>query len=385
MSAPVSTAPVSQIPRVALIGVTGYAGIHLGMLRAFAAEGRLRLVAVTAINRPQAEETCRELEAGGAIVYPDYRAMLAAHAGAVDLCIVPTSPHLHAEMAVAALESGANVLLEKPLAPTLADIEAIIAAERRTGRWVAVGFQDFYAPEITDLRRRIAAGEWGKLLGVSCLCLWPRSFAYYGRNSWAGRLYSDGHPVFDSPLSNAMAHFAMTMLRFAAPAGSDAAVLGDVQADLRRAYPIESFDTVCIRARTAEGVDFRFAGSHACPHLRPAEIIVRTERARIVWRHETSLAIEHALGTDTLPITDAYATRCNQLADVLRRLSDPSVPICTTETGAAHARLYIGLHSDLTITDADPRTVIQEDREGQTWRWIRGVEAELAAAVGHTI
>ena len=381
---PPRSRPFSKMIQVALIGVTGYASIHLGILRSHVREGCLRIRAATVINRPQAEGTCRELEADGCTLYDDYRRMLAAEAGKIDLCIVPTSPHLHAVMTVAALEAGANVLLEKPLAPTLDDIDSILAAERRTGRWVAVGFQDFYAPELSALRQRIIDGEWGAVQSVSSLCLWPRSFAYYGRNAWAGRLRVDGNPVFDSPLSNAMAHFAMTMLRLAAPAGQHTARLGELQADLRRAYPIESFDTIALQARTETGAEFRFAGSHACPNERAPEIVLRTERARIVWRHETSLVVETATGTEQLPITDAYGTRCKQFATVLRRLGDPLTPICTTEIGAEHARLYINLHSDVRITDVPGDEIVEEQREGQTWRWIRGIEDELNAFVGHS-
>ena len=369
--------------QVVLIGVTGYASIHLAMLRTLAREGRLRLRAVTAINRPQAEEVCRELEAEGCAVHRDYREMLAACAGHIDLCIVPTSPHLHAVMTVAALEAGANVLLEKPLAPTLADIESILAAERRTGRWVAVGFQDFYAPELTSVCRRLAAGEWGAVRRVSSLCFWPRAFSYYARNSWAGRLHADGHPVFDSPLSNAMAHFAMTMLRLAAPAGRPTTHLVEMQADLRRAYPIESFDTIALRARTENGVDFRFAGTHACPQNRAVEIVVHAEHARIVWRHEKSLVIETARGVESLPITDAAGARLNQLETVLARLSNPETLICTTEIGAEHARLYINLHADIDIADVPAADIVEETRDGETWRWIRGIEQELEAFVEH--
>lgn len=375
--------PFPPMIQVALIGVTGYSSIHLALLRARAREGRLRLCALTVINRSQAADICGELEAEGCLIYSDYREMLAAWSGRLDLCIVPTSPHLHAVMTVAALEAGAHVLVEKPLAPTLADIDSILAAERRAGRWAAVGFQDFYAPEIASLCQRLAAGEWGAVRRVSSLCLWPRAFSYYERNSWAGRLHADGHPVFDSPLSNAMAHFAMTMLRFAAPAGHDVAKLGKLHADLRRAYPIESFDTFALRSRTETGVDFRFAGSHACPRHRAAEIVVHTEQARIVWRHETSLEVETSRGVESLPVTDAAGARKNQLDVVLARLAAPATPICTTEVGAAHAHLYIRLHNDLAITNVPPADFVEEQRENQTWRWIRGIERELQTFVEH--
>src|SRR5690606_17071995 len=97
------------------------------------------------------------------------------------------------------------------------------------------------------------------------------------------------------------------------------------------------------------------------------------------WRHETSLVVETATGTEQLPVTDAYGTRCQQFATVLQRLADPTTPICTTEIGAAHARLYINLHSDVRIADVPGDEIIEGQRDGQTWRWIRGVEEDLNA------
>lgn len=369
--------------KVAIIGVTGYAATHLSLLRAYAREGRLRLCAATVINRPQAQEVCRGLESEGCVIYKDYREMLAACAGRIDLCVVPTAPHLHARMAIAAMEAGAHVLLEKPLAPTLSDIDAILASERRTGRWVSVGFQDFYAPELASLCRRLSAGEWGAVQRVSSVCLWPRARDYYSRNSWAGRLHADGHPVFDSPLSNAMAHFAMIMLRLAAPAGRPATRLVDMSADLRRVYPIESFDTFTLSARTENGVDFRFAGSHACARHRAAEIVVQTEQARIVWLQETSLTVENACSLETIPITTSDTARRYQLDAVLARIGKPETPVCTTEVGAEHARLYIGLHSEVAIRDVPKSDIVEESRGGCNFRWISGLEQELDAFVDH--
>ena len=368
---------------VALIGVTGYAATHLSFLRASAKEGRLRLCAATVINRPLAEEACRMLENEGCPIYKDHRDMLAACAGRIDLCVVPTAPHLHASMAVAALEAGAHVLLEKPLAPTQADIDAILAAERRTGRWVSVGFQDFYAPELASLCHRLSAGEWGSVRRVSGLCLWPRALEYYGRNAWAGRLHVDGRPVFDSPLSNAMAHFALIMLRLAAPAGRSLARLAEVNADLRRAYPIESFDTFALSARTADGVDFRFAGSHACARHRNAEIVVQAEEARIVWRQETSLTVETACGVGRIPITTSDTARRHQLEAVLARIHRPGTPVCTAQIAAEHARLYIDLHRAAAIRDVPSSEVVEEPRNGNRFRWIAGLEQELDAFVDH--
>ncbi len=368
---------------VVIIGITGYAGTHLSLLRAGAKEGRLRLCAAAVINRAQAGELCRELEGDGCVIYNDYRDMLAAWAGRIDLCVVPTAPHLHACMTVAALEAGAHVLVEKPLAPTLADIEEILAAERRTGRWVAVGFQDFYSPELASLCRRLSAGEWGPLQRVSGICLWPRASDYYRRNSWAGRLRVDGQAVLDSPLSNAMAHFILIMLRLAAPPGRSVACLGEVRADLCRVYPIENFDTFTLRGSTVDGVPFRFAGSHASARHRDAEIVVQAEQARIVWRQETSLDVETACGVERIPITTSDTARRHQLDSVLKRIASPATPVCTAGIGAEHARLYINVQAQAHIRDLPASKIVEERRDGATFRWIDGLERELEAFAGY--
>jgi myo-inositol 2-dehydrogenase / D-chiro-inositol 1-dehydrogenase len=69
----------------------------------------------------------------------------------VDTIDVATPNHLHAEVAIAALRAGKDVLLEKPMATTLADCDALLAAERETGCLVSVGH---------ELRQ---SAQWGRI------------------------------------------------------------------------------------------------------------------------------------------------------------------------------------------------------------------------------
>ena len=57
----------------------------------------------------------------------------------VDLVDIVTPNHLHADMAVTALAAGKHVLLEKPMATTLADAERLVAAAERSGRYLGIG------------------------------------------------------------------------------------------------------------------------------------------------------------------------------------------------------------------------------------------------------
>jgi myo-inositol 2-dehydrogenase/D-chiro-inositol 1-dehydrogenase len=79
----------------------------------------------------------------------DWRELLAD--GNVDTIDVVTPNHLHAEIAVAALRAGKDVLLEKPMATTRAECDALLAAERETGRLVSVGH---------ELRQ---SAQWGRI------------------------------------------------------------------------------------------------------------------------------------------------------------------------------------------------------------------------------
>ncbi|SED35487.1 myo-inositol 2-dehydrogenase / D-chiro-inositol 1-dehydrogenase [Rhizobiales bacterium GAS191] len=92
----------------------------------------------------------------------DYRALLAdASIDAVDI-VVPN--HLHAEIAIAALEAGKNVLLEKPMAGNIPDCDRIVAAVRRSGRVLSVGHEFRVSSQWGLIRKLIRDGEIGEPL-----------------------------------------------------------------------------------------------------------------------------------------------------------------------------------------------------------------------------
>lgn len=88
----------------------------------------------------------------------------------VDVCL-PT--YLHREAAERAFAAGKHVFLEKPIALTAEDADAIIAAAERSGRFFMVGLVLRFWPEYVELHRRLAAGELGRPLAVSTYRLSP--------------------------------------------------------------------------------------------------------------------------------------------------------------------------------------------------------------------
>ena len=339
----------AQSARIAIIGVSGYGKIHLQLARAGQERGEARITAATIINPRDEVATMAELGGHGCEIFTDYQEMLREHAGRIDLCLIPTGIHWHARMTMAALEAGANVLVEKPLAGSLAEAAEIRRTEQRTGRFVAVGFQDIYDPATNWLKEELQRGVIGEISSVRFLGIWPRPRSYYARNNWAGRLRVDGAPVLDSPLNNAFAHFVMLSL-FYAEATLPVASPSLESVELWRAHAIESFDTAVVRSRTAAGVKLWFGASHACGEAIEPEIVITGRTGQAGWRYET-VAWWRATngGTDSRPLQDITGARNAMFNAALQRLGNPATRIATTELAAGHTAMIESIHAQGTI------------------------------------
>ncbi len=82
----------------------------------------------------------------------------------VDLVVLAVPHALHADLALAALAAGRNVLVEKPMATTLADCERMIAAADRAGRLLYVGHQQRHFTTVRRAREVLAGGSLGRPL-----------------------------------------------------------------------------------------------------------------------------------------------------------------------------------------------------------------------------
>jgi predicted dehydrogenase len=110
---------------------------------------------------------------------------------APDLVQIATPPALHVELSIAALDAGAWVLCEKPLAGSLAEMDRLQAAEQRTGRYCTVLVQWRHGAAGQHVRRLIESQELGRPLVAVCNTLWYRDEAYYAvpwRGTWRSEL-----------------------------------------------------------------------------------------------------------------------------------------------------------------------------------------------------
>ena len=254
--------------RVGIIGTGGFAGSHHNAVRALEAAGECRLVCTCDPNAVLLADarTRFDLDGRGVAVFEDYRSMLDAHRDDLDVVTVPTPLPLHAEMHRACVEGGFACYLEKP--PTLDpdEMERMLAVEEGAARQTQVAFNFIVEGPRQALKRRLAAGEFGRVRRVTFVGLWPRADTYFTRSGWAGRLlWHDGRLVLDSCIGNALAHHVHNILFWA---GTDElfswASPAAVWADLYRAHAIEGLDTCFLRSECDNGVELRLAATHAC-------------------------------------------------------------------------------------------------------------------------
>lgn len=374
----------SSRPRIALIGVSGYARIYLALARAAHERGEIDLCAAVIINPTEEAAIESELRARGSVIYRDYETMFKAEAGRLDLCLIPTGIPWHARMTLAALRAGAHVLVEKPLAGSLAEVAAIRAAEQATARFVAVGFQDIYSPVNRWLKEQLCAGVIGPIHTVRFIGLWPRPAAYFTRNPWAGRLHADGTQVLDSPLNNAFAHFVNLSLYFAGPTVAEAAQVRIESAELLRAHAIESFDTSVVRARSPEGIAFWFGATHTCREVCEPEIYLEGRTGRVEWKHERSCIIHHADGRrEERALPDSSANRQSMFDAVLAKLRAPDTFVCTTALADRHTAFVEAVHAATPVQAVPPELISWQAPVGGAAPVpvVNGLEAALYRAL----
>jgi UDP-N-acetylglucosamine 3-dehydrogenase len=97
----------------------------------------------------------------GVTVYADYREMLEKERPDTVTVSVPTE--LHCEIACAALEAGAHVLVEKPIARTLEEADRMIATAKAKNKKLMVGHLERFNPAVAEIKRAVEAGELGRI------------------------------------------------------------------------------------------------------------------------------------------------------------------------------------------------------------------------------
>lgn len=316
--------------RLAVVGIGGYGWELAQEILRGADEVGCRLVGAADVRFDSYPDRAEALTSAGAELFAEAQGMFDALRGRCDGVYIATGIPSHAALTIAAAEAGCHVHLEKPPAATVQEVDQMLAALDRAGRFCLVGFQGVHGTDIRLVEERVASGRVGRVKSLACHAGWPRDRAYYGRNGWAGRLRVGDAWALDGPAMNALAHQITHMLLLASPEAGRLATPTSVRAELYAAGFATSHDTAAIEIRTAEGPTAWFLASH-CTETSSGPIIeMDCEGGRVVWHMWQGGTITYADGTTEPVEGDAGSGRPRMIANFVDavRAGDGSLLRC---------------------------------------------------------
>lgn len=169
--------------KIALVG-SGFIATqkHLPAWRGL--RGRAQVVAICDVNRGRGEEVARRF--GVPKVYDDVAVMLEREQpDVVDIC---TPPSTHAPLALQALERGAHILIEKPMAINAEECDAIIAKAKEKRLQICVAHSDLFYLAFLKARRLVHEGAIGELRGMRIFLSTPTDYMTSKPDHWAHKL-----------------------------------------------------------------------------------------------------------------------------------------------------------------------------------------------------
>lgn len=122
--------------------------------------------------------------------YTDYKEMVETEKPT--LVGIATESGIHAEIALYCIAHGVNVIIEKPMAMSMADADAIVEAAQRNHVKVCACHQNRFNPAVQATRKALEEGRFGKLSHGSIHVRWNRNKGYYDQAPWRGTWAQDG-------------------------------------------------------------------------------------------------------------------------------------------------------------------------------------------------
>ncbi len=123
--------------------------------------------------------------------YTDYRQMIEEHPE-IQLISIATESGSHAEIALYCIDQGINLIIEKPMAMSIADADEIIRRAEANHVKVSACHQNRFNIAVQKLRKAVEAGRFGKLSHGSIHVRWNRNKDYYTQAPWRGTWAQDG-------------------------------------------------------------------------------------------------------------------------------------------------------------------------------------------------
>lgn len=171
--------------KVMIIGCGAIAPAHIEGYLAFPDQVKISVLADQ--NCSRAEVLLKTYGLTASHVVSNYKEAL----NQVDVVSVCTPPGTHRDIALDSLNAGCHVLMEKPMALSLAECDEILAAAKQSGKLISVTVQSRFVTDVRNAILMVKSGAYGKNLYARINSCWYRGQTYYDLN-WRGRWEVEG-------------------------------------------------------------------------------------------------------------------------------------------------------------------------------------------------
>ncbi|HEY0187094.1 MAG TPA: Gfo/Idh/MocA family oxidoreductase [Cellulomonas sp.] len=329
------------------VGIIGTGGISTAHVQGYLAHPDVaRIVAMADVVPGKAAAKAAAAGLTDVACYTSAHELLTA--GGVDLVSIATPPESHAALTVAALDHGVHVLVEKPMAPSVEECDAMLAAQRRSGRLLSVVAQNRFRDEMLVLKTALDSGLAGPVSHVQVNSSWWRGLPYYDL-WWRGTWDVEGGGC---TLNHAIHHIDLLLWLLGSP--------DSVQAVLTNAQHENSEVEDLAVATMRYGRAIAQLTASVVHHGEEQEIVVQGRDARISqpWRVQAERSAPNgfpapggnpelvdeleALAAAHRPIT--HRMHSGQIGDVLAALTDGHEPLVTGADGRAAVELVTAIY-----------------------------------------
>ncbi len=132
--------------------------------------------------------------------YTDYKELLAKEKP--ELVAIATESGKHAAIALDCIKAGCHVIIEKPIALSITDADAIIEAGKKAGVVVCANHQNRFNKSVQYMRKALEAGRFGRLSHGAAHVRWNRGKGYYDQAPWRGTWAQDGGCLMNQCIHN---------------------------------------------------------------------------------------------------------------------------------------------------------------------------------------
>lgn len=331
--------------RVGIIGTGGIVDAHIRGWLAFPED--CRIVALADVVSGKAAEKAAQHGLADVTTYVSSDALL--READLDVVSVVTPPSTHAELAIAALDAGVHVLVEKPMAPSLEECDAMLAAQERSGKVLSVVAQNRFRDDMATLKAVLESGLIGAVSHVRVDSAWWRGLPYYDV-PWRGTWEQEGGGC---TLNHAIHHIDLLLWLLGTPS--------EVTAMLTNAqHPNSDVEDISVAVLRYERALAQLTSS-VVHHGEEQEIVIQGATARVsqpwsVIAETTAPTGMPAPGgnVELVERIEAFAAARRPLAhrghegqidDVIRAIRDQRPPVVSGEDGHAAVELVTAIYA----------------------------------------